>query len=80
MRLNAVAPGAIATPLLDETLADEQLGPLVRAFPIPAARFGTAVEVAAAIEFLLGPHATFCVGSVLFADGGTDALARPDRF
>jgi NAD(P)-dependent dehydrogenase (short-subunit alcohol dehydrogenase family) len=80
VRLNAVAPGAVATPLLDETLADEQLGPMVRAFPIPVARFGTPAEIAAAIDFLLGPLATFCVGTVLFADGGTDALVRPDRF
>ena len=74
VRLNAVAPGAVATPLLDETLADPQLGPLVRAFPVPAGRFGTPDEIAAAIEFLLGASASFCIGSVLFADGGTDAL------
>jgi NAD(P)-dependent dehydrogenase (short-subunit alcohol dehydrogenase family) len=80
VRLNAVAPGAVETPLLEETLADRELGPLVRAFPIPAGRFGAPAEVAAAIAFLLGPDAAFCHGSVLFVDGGTDALVRPDRF
>jgi len=30
------------------------------------------------VAFLLGPEAAFCCGSVLFVDGGTDALVRPD--
>jgi len=80
VRLNAVAPGAVDTPLLAETLADPQLGPLTRAFPIPAGRFGKPAEIAEAIAFLLGPASSFCYGSVLFVDGGTDALLRPDRF
>jgi len=80
VRLNAVAPGAVETPLLAATLADEQLGPRVREFPIPIGRFGRPAEVAAAIEFLLGPAGTFCIGTLLFVDGGTDALVRPDRF
>jgi len=31
-------------------------------------------------DFLLGPEARFCCGSVLFCDGGSDALLRPDTF
>jgi len=80
VRLNAVAPGAVETPLLAQTLADPELGPQVRAFPIPVGRFGTPEEIADAIAFLLGPASAFCCGSVLFVDGGTDALVRPDRF
>ena len=78
VRLNAIAPGAVDTPLLQATLADSELGPLVRAFPIPCGRFGRATEIADGILFLLGPAASFCCGSVLFVDGGTDALVRPD--
>jgi NAD(P)-dependent dehydrogenase (short-subunit alcohol dehydrogenase family) len=77
VRLNAIAPGAVDTPLLQATLADSELGPLVRAFPIPCGRFGRATEIADGILFLLGPAASFCCGSVLFVDGGTDALVRP---
>jgi NAD(P)-dependent dehydrogenase (short-subunit alcohol dehydrogenase family) len=80
IRLNAVAPGAVATPLLEQSLAHPELGPAVRGFPIPLGGFGTADQVAAAIVFLLGPGGAFCCGSVLFVDGGTDALLRADAF
>ena len=80
IRLNAVAPGAVATPLLAAGLAHEVYGPAIRGFPIPTGGFGSADDVAAAIAFLLGPDARFCCGSVLFVDGGTDALLRPDRY
>ena len=80
VRLNAIAPGAVETPLLAQTLADPDLGPQVRAFPIPMGRFGKAEEIAEVIAFLMSPASSFCCGAVLFADGGTDALVRPDRF
>ena len=32
----------------------------------------------ALLAFLLSPDAGFCVGSVVYADGGTDAAVRPD--
>jgi NAD(P)-dependent dehydrogenase (short-subunit alcohol dehydrogenase family) len=80
VRLNAIAPGAVQTPLLQGGLDHPVLGDAIRNFPIPTGGFGTADQIAAAIAFLLGPDASFCCGSVLFADGGTDALFRPDRF
>jgi NAD(P)-dependent dehydrogenase (short-subunit alcohol dehydrogenase family) len=80
VRLNAVAPGAVHTPLLQGGLDHPVLGDAIRNFPIPSGGFGTPDQVAAAILFLLGPEASFCCGSVLFVDGGTDALFRPERF
>jgi NAD(P)-dependent dehydrogenase (short-subunit alcohol dehydrogenase family) len=80
VRLNAVAPGAVHTPLLQGGLDHPVLGDAIRNFPIPSGGFGTADQIAGAIAFLLGPDASFCYGSVLFADGGTDALFRADRF
>jgi NAD(P)-dependent dehydrogenase (short-subunit alcohol dehydrogenase family) len=76
--LNAVAPGAIETPLLQASLDDPTVGELVAGFPIPVGRRGTADEVAAFVQFLLGPDARFFCGSVLFQDGGTDAQLQPD--
>jgi len=76
--LNVVAPGAVETPLLEATRADPVIGAFVDDFPIPVGRPGRADEVAAFVQFLLGPDARFLCGSVLFVDGGTDALLRPD--
>lgn len=78
IRLNAVAPGLTATPLVDETRADPVLGPLIEQFPIPVGRPGRADEIAAFIAFLLGSDARFFCGSVVWVDGGSDALLRPD--
>ena len=75
--LNAVAPGAVETPMLDATRADEVIGEFVDAFPIPVGRRGTADELATFVRFLLGPDARFFCGSVIFVDGGTDAQTRP---
>src|SRR5262249_53572853 len=80
VRLNAVAPGATRTPMLEDGLAHPVLGSAIRQFPIPLGGFGTPEDVAGAIAFLLGPDAAFCCGTILFADGGTDALLRGDRF
>jgi NAD(P)-dependent dehydrogenase (short-subunit alcohol dehydrogenase family) len=80
IRLNAVAPGAVVTPLLRGGLDHAVFGPAIRGFPIPTGGFGTADQIAAAIAFLLGPDAAFCCGSVFFVDGGSDALLRPDDY
>jgi NAD(P)-dependent dehydrogenase (short-subunit alcohol dehydrogenase family) len=76
IRLNAVAPGLIETALIAEGRADATVGPLLDLFPIPAGRSGQPDEVAALIAFLLGPESSLLCGSIVFADGGTDALLR----
>ena len=76
IRLNAIAPGLVETPLTDEIRGDAVVGPALEQFPIPAARPGRPAEIAAFIAFLLGPDAEFFCGSLLFVDGGTDALLR----
>lgn len=78
VRVNAVAPGPVDTPLLRGTLADPRLGPAVELLPIPLARRASAEEIASAIAFLLDPANAYVHGSVLFVDGGTDAELRPD--
>ncbi len=76
IRLNAIAPGFIATPM---TAGQEDfiLG-LGDIYPIPAQRSGTPDEVAALLCFLLGPDAGFICGSFITIDGGTDAALRAD--
>jgi NAD(P)-dependent dehydrogenase (short-subunit alcohol dehydrogenase family) len=76
LRLNAIAPGMIDTPMVASMRADPETGPLLDMLPIPAGRPGRPEEIAALAEFLLGPDAAFFCGSVLFCDGGSDALLR----
>ncbi|MGI9432799.1 MAG: SDR family oxidoreductase [Myxococcota bacterium] len=80
VRLNAIAPGATRTPLLESTLADPQYGRFAKDLPVPLGRFGEPEEIAGIIEFLLGPAAAFVHGAIWYADGGTDATLRPDDF
>ena len=79
IRLNAVTPGLVATPMTDGVRSDPVLGGLIDAFPVPVDRPGRPEEVAGVIAFLLSPDAALCCGSVLFTDGGTDALFNPRR-
>jgi NAD(P)-dependent dehydrogenase (short-subunit alcohol dehydrogenase family) len=80
IRLNAVAAGPVQTPLLQGGLDHPIFGPAIRGFPVPTGGPGTPADVAAAVAFLLGPDARYICGSVLFVDGGTDALIRGDRY
>ncbi len=72
VRVNAVAPGPIATPMTELARSDEARSERLLA-SIPLGRFGTAEEIAHAIRFLLSPAAGFITGSILVADGGVTA-------
>lgn len=70
VRVNAVAPGSIYTPLMQKHW-DLSGRPADAPFDEPSAfqRHGTAEEVANVIVFLLGPESTFVSGSVYAVDG-----------
>lgn len=80
VRLNSVAPGPIETPMLAALAADERIPEPSRRFVPPVGRTGRADEVAQLIGYLHSPAAAFIHGTVVFIDGGTDALTRPRRF
>lgn len=68
IRVNAIAPGAIETPLLRrlrEANPDEGSDN-----PIAMGRNGTPEEMAGIIAFLLGPESSYVTGSVYGGDGG----------
>lgn len=77
IRLNAIAPGLIETPMTTEQRQDPLIGQLLEAFPVPRGPAGQPDEVAAIIDFMLSPAASLLYGTILFADGGTDASLRP---
>jgi len=72
VRVNVVAPGAIATDF------DERLLPADHRTDVPLGRMGTAEEVAAVIGFLIGPEASYVTGAVWTADGGRVVLSTAD--
>jgi NAD(P)-dependent dehydrogenase (short-subunit alcohol dehydrogenase family) len=73
IRVNAVSPGAIDTPGLNDLLASSELGAQRRkAIPavVPLGRLGTADEIARAVVFLASDDASYVNGTELFVDGG----------
>ncbi len=80
IRLNALAPGAIRTPLLERQLADASAAKAVRSFPVPAGGYGDSAQLADWVVFMLSDSADFLVGSVVFVDGGSDAYFRADAW
>jgi NAD(P)-dependent dehydrogenase (short-subunit alcohol dehydrogenase family) len=78
IRLNALAPGAIMTPMLEEQLASPVEAKAVREFPVPIGGFGNTEQLADWVIFMLSESADFLCGSVVFVDGGSDAYFRAD--
>jgi NAD(P)-dependent dehydrogenase (short-subunit alcohol dehydrogenase family) len=80
VRLNAIAPGPVNTPLLAADSADPVTGPAIAKLEIPLGRVGEPDEIAELAAFLLHPRAGWIHGSIVYIDGGNDAEIRPDRF
>lgn len=67
IRVNAVCPAFIDTPLSRESLTPEHAAALLAELPI--GRFAQAAEVATAVKFLLGTDSSFVTGQALAIDG-----------
>jgi len=82
IRINAIAPGYTQTPMTKKIEKDPEYGPKIKAFmaSIPVGRPGNPDDMAKATRFLLSEDASFISGSVLFVDGGHDAMLRPNQF
>jgi NAD(P)-dependent dehydrogenase (short-subunit alcohol dehydrogenase family) len=82
IRMNAIGPGYTRTAMTAAVEEDPVYGPAIKNFvaTIPLKRPGQPEDMAQAVSFLLSDAASFISGSMLFVDGGHDAMFRPDSF
>lgn len=72
IRINAIGPGPVETPMVASTLADPVALAAMRQ-SIPMGRLGQPGEIAEVVSFLLSARASFITGQILCADGGFTA-------
>ena len=70
IRVNAVAPGTVDTHLTRSVLDDPGVLESQAAERIPLGRLGRPTDIAAAVDFLSSPDASYVTGHVLVVDGG----------
>lgn len=73
IRINAICPGTIETPMLTQMIANGELTTDEAIAGQPIARLGQASEMAAAVLWLCSPGASFVLGVALPVDGGYTA-------
>ena len=72
IRVNAIAPGPIRTPMTKERLADPEQVQWLEG-RVPMGRFGEPVEIATTVEYLITEASSYVTGTVIFVDGGWTA-------
>ena len=78
IRINALCPGPVATPLLMELFAADPERAARRLVHVPMGRFAEPAEIAAAVAFLASDDASFMTASQFVVDGGiTGAYVTP---
>jgi NAD(P)-dependent dehydrogenase (short-subunit alcohol dehydrogenase family) len=79
LALNAVAPGTVRTPMTAPFLGSEEGREMLRhATPVATADYGDPDDLAEVLAFLATIKTGYLLGNILFADGGTNVLLRPD--
>lgn len=70
VQINAICPGAIDTPMVQQALADEPETMNAVIAAIPAGSLGRSEEIASAVLWLCSPQAGFMTGQAIAIDGG----------
>jgi NAD(P)-dependent dehydrogenase (short-subunit alcohol dehydrogenase family) len=73
IRVNALCPGPVRTPLLEELFAKDPVAAARRLVHVPLGRFAEPDEIARAACFLLSDDASFITASTFLVDGGIHA-------
>lgn len=74
IRINAVCPGTISTPMVERMIASGDLVEEKAVEMLPIGRFGRPEEVAATVLWLCSPAAGFIIGQAIAVDGGYTIL------
>lgn len=78
--LNAIAPGVVKTAMTAPLLADDNMAQVVaQSNPMAVEGYADPSEIAEAIVQMVTFKSHYIVGQILYCDGGTDALMRPDN-
>lgn len=77
VRVNAVEPGYVRTPMVDRAIADGLIDEDALLARIPAGRLADTAEVAAVVAFLASDDASYITGRALAIDGGFLAYGAP---
>jgi NAD(P)-dependent dehydrogenase (short-subunit alcohol dehydrogenase family) len=81
VRVNALCPGPVNTPLLQELFAKDPEKAARRLVHLPMGRFAEAAEIASAALFLASDDASYVTASTFLVDGGlTSAYVTPVEF
>src|SRR6201746_2627566 len=79
VRVNALCPGPVDTPLLQELFAKDPERARRRLVHVPMGRFGTAGEIANGVLFLASDESSFMTASTFLIDGGlSGAYVTPE--
>jgi NAD(P)-dependent dehydrogenase (short-subunit alcohol dehydrogenase family) len=79
VRVNALCPGPVDTPLLRELFAKDPVAAARRLVHVPMGRFARAEEIASAALFLASDESTYVTGSTFLVDGGiSGAYVTPE--
>ena len=79
MRVNALCPGPVDTPLLRELFSSDPVAAQRRLVHVPMGRFADVSEIANAVLFLASDESSYVTASTFLVDGGiTQAYVTPE--
>ncbi|QGP80499.1 SDR family oxidoreductase [Sphingobium sp. CAP-1] len=77
--LNGIGPGVVTTPMTAPLLEQPDMVKLIgQSNPIAVRDYAGPGEIAELIDFLLGMENHYLLGQIIFIDGGSDAILRPE--